>query len=180
MKGFGKFLVLALLAVITIVSSLHPQKAPIKSDLQFQAVMGVLGGIFVIVLLVERATEIAISIWRQSGSDPLKERIGLLMKDPAKSVELSEVTTELSKYQAETKNIALLIGFSISVIVCSAGVGLLTTIIDDNEANKGFLRGIDILLTSGLIAGGSDGFHQFVSALETFFTESKRHMETKP
>ena len=183
MRTFAKFLVFAALIVLTIVYSVHPQFAPIKTDLTFQTVLGALGGIFVIVLLVERVTEIAITIWRQSSADSLKEEVDSLAKDtakePAKAADLLAKSKELATYQAETKSIALLIGFSVSVIVCAAGVGLLSTIVDTEKASTSFIRGIDILLTSGLIAGGSDAFHQFVSTLETFFTESKKSMEKK-
>ena len=179
MPSFPKFLVLAVLLVVTIVFSITPQIAPIRPDLTFQSVLGALGGIFVIVLLVERATEIAITIWRQSAADAMKEEISLLAKDATRADELMTKSKAFAVYQAGTKSIALLIGFSLGVIVCSAGVGLLVTVVDTSRANINFMRGVDILLTAGLIAGGSDGFHQFTSALETFFSESKKNMENK-
>ncbi len=45
---------------------------------------------------------------------------------------------------------------------------------------ESFLRAVDIVLTAGLISGGSDAFHQFTSALEKFFKQSKAKMEEKP
>ena len=108
-------------------------------------------------MLVERATEIVITIWRK--------------------VPETDKAEEIAKYQAETKGYSLLVGFTLSVIVCSAGIGLLGEIIDSRNGSPEFFRGVDIILTSGLIAGGSDAFHQFVRALETFFTKSKENME---
>ncbi len=178
MPSFPKVLVLAVLLVVVIVFSVTPQVAPIRADLTFQSVLGALGGIFIIVLLVERATEIAIAIWRQSAADALKEEISLLAKDATRAADHLAKSKELAVYQAGTKSIALLIGFSLGVIVCSAGVGLLASVVDTSKASINFIRGVDILLTAGLIAGGSDGFHQFTSALETFFSESKKKMET--
>ncbi|UXY50593.1 hypothetical protein [Pseudomonas tohonis] len=179
--AFAKTLALAGLAVLVVVFSINPLTAPIKADLNFSAVMASLGGIFVIVILVERVTEIAISIWRQSGADQIRAEIESLKGYPARVAELLPKEKALASYQAETKSIALLVGFTISVMVCCAGVGLLSAIIEitAGSSNVNFLRGVDILLTSGLIAGGSDGFHQFVSTLETFFNESKRRMESK-
>ncbi len=179
MKSFGIFLVLGILLVIGIIFSVYPQIAPIKADLTFQSIVGVLGGILVIVLLVERVTEIAISIWRDAGADDLRLKIDTLSKDKSKTGDLTQAKDDLTDYQGDTKSIALMIGFSIAVIVCAAGVGLLSSIVDMSKANVNFMRGIDILLTSGLIAGGSDGFHQFTSTLETFFNESKKNMEAK-
>src|SRR5215813_4004371 len=72
---FAKLIVLAILLAVIAYFSFHPQSAPIIPGLSFQTVMGALGGIFIIVLLVERATEIVISIWRQSDADALKKEI---------------------------------------------------------------------------------------------------------
>jgi hypothetical protein len=180
MLKFAKTLTLVGLIILTVVFSLRPQTAPIQKGLEFKVVFAALGGILVIVMLVERVTEIAISILRQSGADALRSEIEALANDPARSNEITQKRKDLATYQAETKSIALLIGFSISVAVCAAGVGLLETILNTDMGNRNFLRGVDIILTSGLIAGGSDSFHQFVSALETFFKESRKRMETNP
>lgn len=177
---FANFLVFIVLIAITIYYSVHPQVAPLKADLTFQTVLGALGAIFIIVLLVERFTEIAVTIWYQPTTDQLKEEIDALSKDPAKIDEMQKKSRELAAYKVKTKSFALLFGFSASVIVCSAGIGLLSILVEPGQANGHLIRGVDILLTSGLIAGGSDAFHQFVSALETFFVESKKKMENRP
>ncbi len=177
MVSFGKWLLLGILTIVIIIFSVNPQSAPIVSGLTLQKVLAALGGIFVIVLLVERATEIVISIWRQAPTEQLKEELSALTGDPAKAADATAKAKELAKYQAETKGLSLLTGFTLSIVVCSAGVGLLGEIIDITKGNLHFLRGVDIVLTSGVIAGGSDAFHQFVRALETFFTKSKENMQ---
>ncbi len=176
MPNFGKALLILTLTALTLFYAAHPQTAPIRPELSLQSVSGALGGIFVIVLLIERATEIVISIWRQAGAEDLKQQIESLSKDPADAATRLAGARALSAYQTETKSLALLVGFSLSVVVCAAGVGLLATVVDPTQGDPEFLRGVDILLTSGLLAGGSDAFHQFTSALETFFSESKKKM----
>jgi hypothetical protein len=167
-----KFVVLAVLTFVVIGYSYRPLAAPLKSDLTIQDIFGTLGGIFILVLLIERVTEIAIAILREAPAKKIQGEIVALQSDPLRA-EVKEA--ELIAYQSETKTIALLIGFSLSIIVCSAGIGILNAIIveDSTRANIRFLRGIDIVLTSGLLAGGSDSFHQFVSALENFFESTK-------
>ena len=167
--SFGTWLLLGILTIVVIIFSVNPRSAPIISGLTLQDVLAALGGIFVIVLLVERATEIIISIWRQAPTDQLKEELSALMGDPAKAADATAKAKELAKYKAETKGFPLLFGFTLSIVVCSAGVGLLGEIIDITKGNVQFLRGVDIVLTSGLIAGGSDEYHQFVRALEKLF-----------
>jgi cytochrome c biogenesis protein CcdA len=167
-----KFVVLALLTFIVIGYSYHPLVAPLKSDLTIQNILGSLGAIFILTLLIERVTEIAVAISREASTKKIKGEIAALQSDPLRA-DVKEA--ELIAYKSETKTIALLIGFSLSIIVCSAGIGILSAIIvnDSKTANTRFLRGIDIVLTSGLLAGGSDSFHQFVSALENFFESTK-------
>jgi hypothetical protein len=167
-----KFVVLAVLTLIVVCYSYYPLSVPLKSDLNIQNILGVLGGIFILVLLIERLTEIAIAILRESSAEVMKKTIAALQSDPIKA---EEKAVELTAYQSETKIIALLIGFSVSIIVCSGGIGILNTIVvaDPTRGNLRFLRGIDIVLTSGLLAGGSDSFHQVVSALENFFESTK-------
>ena len=145
MVSFGKWLLLGILAII-IIFSVNPQSAPIVSALTLQKVLAALGGIFIIVLLVERATEIVISIWRQAPTDQLKEELLALTGAPAKAADATAKAKELAKYQAETKGHSLLVGFALSIVVCSAGVGLLGEIIDITKGNLHFLRGVDIVL----------------------------------
>ncbi len=178
MSAFSKFMLVLVLFVVILVFSFNPQSAPVRTDLTYQNLLAALGGIFVIVLLVERVTEIVISIWRQTEADSIKKDVEMLAADTTQVVAHREKATELAKFQAETKSIALSCGLAISVIVCAAGVGLLETILVTANGNENFLRGVDILLTSGLIAGGSDGFHQFTSALEKFFKKSKENMDS--
>ncbi len=169
MVSFGTWLLLGILTIVIIVFSVNPQLAPIFSDLTLQKVLVALGGIFVIVLLVERVTEIVVSIRYQATTDQLEEELSALKGVPAKAADTTAKAKELAKYKAETKGFSLLFGFTLSIVVCSAGVGLLGEIIDITKGNVQFLRGVDIVLTSGLIAGGSDEYHQFVRALEKLF-----------
>jgi hypothetical protein len=174
MNRFAKTLVVSVLFVVVLYWSMHPQSAPIRGDLKFDTILGMLGGLFVLVLLIERATEIAIAIWREARTQRLRQEIDTLAKNSTATDAEANKAAELLAYQAETKGIALLIGFALSVIACAGGIGILDTIVDTTGANERFMRGIDIILTSGLLAGGSDAFHQFVRALESFFENSRK------
>ena len=148
MEDFRKLLLAGVLLLLAIVSSVtFPEGAPIKENFRFESLLGTLGGILIMVLLVERVTEIILAFRRQAKKGNMSKRV------------------------------ALIIGFSLGVLVCSAGVGMLSTILNTEGANQGLVRFIDIILTAGLIAGGSDGFHQFVAAIETFFIESRKKMK---
>ena len=174
MVSFGTWLLLGILTIVVIIFSVNPQIVPIFPNLTLEKVLVALGGIFIIVLLVERVTEIVVSIRYQETADQLKEELSALRGDPKKAADVTDKAKELAKYKAKTKGFSLLFGFTLSIVVCSAGVGLLGEIIDITKGNVQFLRGVDIVLTSGLIAGGSDEYHQFVRALETLFKSMQK------
>lgn len=167
-RKIGAVVILAL-AVVMVIASYQQQSVSIRSDVTMQTILGVLGGLFILVLLIERTTEILVSIGRMERTESLKQEQEMLSRDAQKTIELEKKSQELIIYQAETKQFALLVGFSISVLMCSGGVGVLSAIVAMPEPAPPFMRGIDIVLTSGLLAGGSDSFHQFVRAIESFF-----------
>jgi hypothetical protein len=175
---FQKFLLIAVSVIVIIVGSVSPMNLPFK-NLTISSVGGTLGGLFVLVLLIERVTEIAISIWRQPTADRLTKSIEMLAEATrtAEVEELGELKMNLASYKSETKSIALQFSFAISIVTCMVGVGIFTSLFDYSGITSGnqktFVRGTDIVLTAGLLSGGSDAFHQFTSALENFFKSSK-------
>ncbi len=174
MKPFGKALIVAVLVIVIMYGIVNPQFAPVRDDLNLASILGVLGGLFILVLLIERATEIAIAIWREPHARKKHIIVEDLTKSAAEPAKLDLEKSLLLDYKSETKSIALLIGFSLSVVACAGGIGILDAIVDIEGADQGFMRGIDIVLTSSLLAGGSDAFHQFVRALEDFFGSARR------
>ncbi len=164
MKPFGRALVFAALVIVVVYGIVNLQFAPVREDLKLESILGVLGGLFILVLLIERATEIAISFWREPHARKKQIKVEDLVKRAAEPAQLDLEKSLLLDYKSETKRIALLIGLSLSVLACAGGIGILKAIVDIEGADQGFMRGIDIVLTSSLLAGGSDAFHQFVRA----------------
>lgn len=87
--------------------SVYPQSASIKINLGVSGVLSVLGGLFFLVLLIERTTEIAIALWRQPEENIKKAELSTLEADPAKAMDTATKKTELASFQAETKGAAL-------------------------------------------------------------------------
>ncbi|WP_291319734.1 hypothetical protein [Desulfonatronospira sp.] len=175
MNPFGKALIVAALVIVVMYGVVNPQFAPVREDLNLASILGVLGGLFILVLLIERATEIAIAIWREPHTRRKKNELEELTKSAAEPAKLDLEKTKLLDYKSETKSIALLLAFSLSLVACAGGIGILDVIVDIQEDGQGFMRGVDIVLTSSLLAGGSDVFHQFVRALEDFFGSARRN-----
>jgi hypothetical protein len=177
MVSFGKVLAFGILLGFIIVFSIHHQHAPIKSDFSLSGFLGLFCGLTLIVLLVERATELVVFVFRQPRAGKLKQALARIeQQDPDKD-QYFKMVDELSEYRAQTKTFALGIGFALGLVICGAGVGMLESILSTIHAEQSLLRGVDIVLTAGLIAGGSDSLHQLVRAFETFFGESIKLMK---
>lgn len=176
---FVEGIVIVILFILVIYGAVNIDEVAFKSDLKLENVGAALGALFIIVLLVERAVEIIVGIWIAPQAEQLKKAIELMTVEQKNShtQDYLDAENELNRYKSQTKRFTLLISFTLSTIVCVAGVGLLSNVIEERAVRDSLMRGIDIVLTASLIAGGSDGFHQFVSALDTFFKETKKKLE---
>lgn len=185
-RNFAQILTFGIIIILVIWGATSPLYAPFKEDLGPTTIAGAIGGLFVIALLIERFLEIFVSVWRAPEAEKKKNAVNSYsdQEKSAKAAQFKKDQQELTDYQSQTKSLTLLIGFALSVLVCVAGIGLISDIIDleaingeEQETQKSLLRVIDIILTASLLAGGSDGMHQFVSSLETFFKETKKKLQ---
>jgi len=77
-------------------------------------------------------------------------------------------------YRSQTQRIALYTGLAVGIAVATAGIRMLYLLIDPNtlstfsKGQMGFFRLVDIILTGGLIAGGSDGIHKLANVYDNF------------
>lgn len=161
-----KFVTIATLTCVTIYWSFSPLSAPLQGGLGEKSGT-ILTGYAILVTLIERATEVVVGIFRtlnkeyEEELDTIEKKLG--SRD---SPEYREKFKEYIGYRAGTQKLSLLVGFTISVLLCAAGVGILDSILNLGDAGTNqqrFIRGIDIVLTSGLLAGGSQAFHNIVA-----------------
>jgi hypothetical protein len=138
--------------------------APFRADAG-SVVLGSLPGLGVLVVLVERSTEVAINAVRTEASS-LESRKTLLEKGQRNSEpEYVDITAKLEKYKAGTQQLSLLIGLALGVLVACTGVGMLNSILTDKliPEELQLRRLADIILTAGVLAGGSQAFHENIA-----------------
>ena len=106
------------------------------------------------IVIVERTVEVFTSGWREKG-----------------------------KHQtAETRCVAFSMSVALGVIVATMGIRALGLFVDPGEfedlrqGQRYFFHAIDIVLTTGLIAGGSGGFHQLTSLITAFLERTKENL----
>lgn len=152
-----------------------------------------LGTLFIIALFVERAQQVYISAWRGLGRARIDRRIAGFeaalaiarrggMTDKAaefrKNLELQK--DNLADYRQETRKIAFLGGMALGILISFIGPRILAEVIvvhgDMGFWQATFFNGADILITGGLIGGGSEGIHKVVALLTDFLDKTRQNV----
>ena len=133
-----------------------------------------LGILYVVALFVERSLEVFIKIWRHGEKSRLEED-ARTAEENAKAV----AERKLEEYRAGTRKRALLAGLALGFLVSVSGVRLLGPIFefggaDDSSLQQAVFRFTDIVVTAGLIAGGSATVHELMALVDDFLKTSRK------
>jgi hypothetical protein len=150
--------------------------------------------LFVVALLAERALEIFVGTWRGAGAtqheitlQALATEVARLEKlQPAEASGLAETRTALEKakrqeqqFRCTTRQIVLWAALGLGLLVSGVGLRALETLIDPAlsgwSASQGAaFRLVDVVLTSGVIAGGSEGIHRIATVFDNFMNATAK------
>lgn len=157
-----------------------------------EEIMRLLGSLFLISLLLERASEVFVTTWRRPSRVGLDLKIqnleskiskpNLLEDNKKLSLlidELEAVKKEQTEYMSDTQRIAVGITLAFGLLISAVGIRSLHIFVDAPNLTEGFqavvFRLIDVFLTGGLIAGGSKGIHKLSQVFGNFMdTTAKR------
>ena len=173
--------------------------------LDLAGVTQILTNVLFVALLLERALEVFITAWRGPGRAGFDSQIKRISKEMARVSELADGATVpglamtkekrlleldnerqppsalLAKYRAETQVIALRAAVVLGLLTAAVGYRVLATIVDASVLGGAQAAGfalVDVLLTGGLLAGGSKGVHAmtqvFGNYLDTMAEGAKR------
>ncbi len=167
--------------------------ASVFKPLTAQLFTGLMGWLFAVALFVERAVEVVVLVFRDQQADLLEDAVDQATKvlavatkkandladaDPAKKTAVDAVEAAGAKlavaqhdqivYRAETKEIALLVGFAFGIFISLAGVRALHGLLADNASVGTIFTVADILVTGAVLAGGSEGIHRIANAFSGF------------
>ena len=177
-KNIGRIWISLAIAVLVIViwwqgDSL--KAVPTKpGDEPFLIALTQLGILYIVALFVERALEVLIKAWRQGGKVQLEKLISTTQEDAR-----AEPENKLKEYKVGTQRRALLAGLTLGILVSLSGVRLLGPIFEsDGVGASAFQMGLfqftDIILTAGLIAGGSSTIHELMALIDDFLKKSRK------
>ena len=171
------WMALLVLVLVIVVFSLGDSLKPIgtkEGEAPFLTALTQLGILYVVALFVERSLEVLIKAWRQGGKSGLEEEVRSATDDnKAKAAKV------LEEYRAGTQRRALLVGLTLGILVSLSGVRLLGPIFEFDTADewsfqKALFQFTDIVVTAGLIAGGSKTIHELMALIDEFLKSSRR------
>jgi hypothetical protein len=180
---------------------------PMK-PLTAQTFVGVIAWLVAIALFVERANEVVVMFFRDEKADRL-DRVEARMAELARtksaaaealalntgatpaerSVAAQDAETARQKladaqeakalYRSGTREIALLVGFFFGVLSSVAGVRGFQGLLQDNTPQDGLFTVCDILVTSAMLAGGSEGIHRLANVYTSFMDGLSTQIDQK-
>jgi len=171
------------------------------NDIAFSDILRILALLLFIALVFERFMEVFISTWFSPGEANLKNRISKNKKhiswleknqnfDSPKEKdntfkkaidEVAMAEDDLISHKSRVKRIALASSFLLGLFIAATGIRAIEPLIESVPDNiqGSFFRLFDILLTGGLIAGGSEGIHKITQFLTDFFEKSSVNINNK-
>jgi uncharacterized membrane protein YwzB len=183
MKKYVTIVLLIVLAAIAFWGNL--QAIPLN---RFQSadVLQIIMTLFVIALFLERAMDVFLTTWRAPQSEQLSMEIKYLQEnlkpnpnDKEFLRQKREKETALAQFKRTTRTISMWTGFILGMIVALAGIRALFPLVDARAfrgipaLQQSLFRLLDVLITGGLLAGGSDGIHKLAEVYRAFMESTK-------
>jgi len=167
---------LLVLALAVVVFSAGDSLKPIgtkEGGAPFLTALTQLGILYVVALFVERSLEVLIKAWRQGGKSRLQEEVR-----SAEGGAKAGAEKALEDYKAGTQRRALLVGLTLGILVSLSGIRLLGPIFefgmeDAWSIQQAIFQFTDIIVTAGLIAGGSATIHELMALVDDFLKMSR-------
>ncbi len=146
----------------------------------------ILGYLFVISLIMERAIEVFLSTWRGGEADlkdleiqKLTEKHDELINTNGNTVDINSVKFDLgalrkerTEYRIKSRSIALWTGLIFGIIVAGIGIHTIEAMVDINKIvyypQLVAFRTIDIVLTGSMLAGGSEAINKIMKVYTAF------------
>jgi len=182
-KKFGNKTAVGLVIVIfgTILGLLYYTKAtgiPFKS-IQETDVLAIITSMFVVAVFMERSIEAILTPVRVPNRQKIERELEDYQReataDETKKQDVIAKKRELDTYRLKTAQRAYWLSFSFGLIISLVGIRTLAGLVEPEELEKlGDLHRtmfsfVDIILTGGVIAGGSAAINKIARAISDFF-----------
>lgn len=163
------FAVLAMITVIVVIGwpgrwDLLGAVALNNQDMA-NAAAGTVGGLLVIALLVERSMAVINALVFGDG----QRKADLALRHATDADARSDAEQAVRVVMQKKERLRLLLGFGVALFISAAGIRTLQNLVVANPdpAPGQLFYGVDIVLTAGLIAGGSNGLAYLLELLKS-------------
>jgi hypothetical protein len=149
-------------------------------------VLQIIMTLFVIALFLERAMDVFLTTWRAPQSEELAMEISHLRENLEQNPgdeellrQKREKETALAQFKRTTRIISMWTGFILGMVVALAGIRALFPLVDARAfrnipaVQQSLFRLLDVFITGGLLAGGSDGIHKLAEVYRAFMESTK-------
>ena len=170
LKGVSIFLGLVVLGII--IESIAGGKVYFDQELKAEDYAGMLSHIAFVALITERFVEIFTSVIRKPDRVILEHELENSSGDSNKR----KARKTLDEFKSKTEIFAITISFITGLIIAAVGVRLLGQLFDTNELPRFqslCFGAVDIVVTAGIIAGGSKGINAMTSSVGAVFDAMK-------
>ncbi len=170
------FITIAAFFVVMIITHTASFGANVEldKDITLPDILGILTSFMILTLVVERFADVVITGPREF------EKIALLESISAKEQKSEDVTDlkqQLNNFRSETRKTTMQLNLFLGLIIGFAGYRILSALtgsIDNLEVNQKLMfHTVDILLTAGLVAGGSKGINVISKSMRDWFKPAK-------
>lgn len=140
----------------------------------------VLAALFTISLFLERSLEVFINTWRSAGRTRVENQVKKA-SDGAKE----EAAERLSSYKTDTQILALWTSFAFGLFISAVGIRTMQSLVTAESLNGlssnqlNLFHVADVLLTGGLISGGSEGIHKLTQVFTDFMEASSARLKAQ-
>lgn len=153
-----------------------------RKPFDLAAVLRLLGTYGVLALVVERTLEVFISAWRGqmtgqlfSALESARRRLEAAPHSFGLQQAAAETDRALADYRATTQRIALRAGVVLGLLIAATGIrtlDLFVAVPTDVLALPLYTL-LDLVVTAGMIGGGSDAVHKLMSAVTRFLDATR-------
>jgi hypothetical protein len=147
------FLFVIALFIVTVWQPnhyLHPGE-PYKENV-IQAAVGVATALFVVAVFLERSLAVVNALLFGD-----EHREAALMQSSADEMVAAAATEKLAHVMGKKERVRLLVGFIAGLLISAAGIRTLAGLVSNTDHADWLFEPMDVLLTAGLLAGGSNG-----------------------
>jgi hypothetical protein len=154
-----------------------------------------LGRFFVLALFVERTLEVFITAWRgketvqrENELKAAKESVLLSPPDPSDPQVIKDKANWLAAYKCETQAIALRSALVLGILIAAVGVRSFNIFVEEpalpqpaqwfSQLQLGTFHVLDVLVSGGIIGGGSDAIHKMMNVITEFLDATASKMKT--